>query len=100
MAKKVKLCEVCKQPFIPGTGGQIYCGKECRNRAAYLRYRDVYPVSNEQKKKEKRKSRVEEINRLAREAGMSYGQYVAKIFIEEQRSKSMWQSLPGEDSDV
>ena len=100
MAKKVKICEVCKQPFIPGAGGQVYCSKECRNRAAYLRNREVYPVYKEQKKKEKRKSQVAEINRLAREAGMSYGQYTAKIFLEKQRAQSMRDRLPEKDSDV
>ena len=90
MGTKVKICELCKQPFPTNNGNQIYCSPKCRNRAAHERNRNVYPVHTEQKKKEKRKSQVAEINRLAREAGMSYGQYTAKIFLEEQRKKSMW----------
>ena len=89
MGTKVKICEVCKEPFATNCGSQIYCSPKCRNRAAHLRNRNVYPVYNEQKQKPKRKSQVAEINRLAREAGMSYGQYTAKIFLEEQRKKSM-----------
>lgn len=89
MGNKVKLCEICKQPFLAYRSSQLYCSQPCRNRAAYNRLRDIYPVHTEQKKKDKRKSQVAEINRLAREAGMSYGQYTAKIFLEEQRKKSM-----------
>ena len=89
MGNKVKICEICKEPFLAKKGSQIYCSVPCRNRATYLRYRDTYSVHTEQKKKPKRKSQVAEINRLAREAGMSYGQYTAKIFLEEQRKKPM-----------
>lgn len=89
MGTKVKICEICKEPFATNHGSQIYCSPQCRNRAAYIRNRNVYPVHTEQKKKDKKKSQVAEINRLAREAGMSYGQYVSKIFLEEQRKKSM-----------
>ena len=98
MGNKVKLCEICKQPFLAYRSSSLYCSKPCRNRAAYLRLRNVYPVYTEQKKKEKRKSQVAEINRLAREAGMSYGQYTAKIFLERQRAESVRERLPEEDS--
>lgn len=100
MSKKVRLCEICKQPFLAYRSNQLYCSKPCANRAAYLRLRNIYPVHTEQKKKEKRKSQVAEINRLAREAGMSYGQYTAKIFIEKQRAESMREILPEEDGGV
>lgn len=88
MGNKVKICEICGQPFLAYRNSQLYCSQPCRKRAAYNRLKDIYPVHKEQKK-EKRKSQVAEINRLAREAGMSYGQYTAKIFLEEQRKKSM-----------
>lgn len=39
------------------------------------------------KEKKKRKSKIDEINAAAKAAGMNYGQYVAKLYLEEQKRK-------------
>lgn len=39
------------------------------------------------KAKKKRKSKINDINAAAKAAGMTYGQYVSKLYLEEQKRK-------------
>lgn len=97
MRTKKRICAGCGIEFFTNSSKQIYCTPKCREKERHEREQSHRPdIAPEPKNK--RKSQVAEINRLAREAGMSYGQYTAKIFIEKQRAESMREILPEEDS--
>lgn len=97
MKTRKRKCLHCGIEFITASSNKVYCTPKCRETARYERehsYRpDIAPD-----KKEKRPSRIDEINRLAKEAGMSYGKYVAMKYLEgknEQPGKSTMQRLYG-----
>lgn len=80
-----KPCRNCGKLFV-GAGNTQFCSKECakigKKRATYKRAGKTYRP----KKKEKRKSLIDEITLKASEQGMSYGQLKAKEYIERLRN--------------
>lgn len=74
-----KKCDYCKKDFYAANHNKKYCSKECMKAAQKERDKARY----EEKKKELERPTLTEINRRAREAGMSYGQYVAMKYKEE-----------------
>lgn len=84
MARRKK-CELCGTEFLTNYAQKRYCSDACRaeaKRTQSLHYK-------EQKKKKKKESSFVEINRKAREAGMSYGKYVAMLHMEEMNEQSI-----------
>lgn len=104
--EKPVMCLVCGKVFMTRHSKRITCGPECnyeRNKAlarenahrktkkylaelAAMQEPEPKPKPREQKKVES----IEEIQRRARESGMSYGQYMAMIQCEkmqEERAK-------------
>lgn len=71
-----KPCELCGEMMHDVTSRRMYCAK-----CAKLKQKEYYgkwaSVKKEKKKPEKRKSSIDEIVRLAKEKGISYGKYVA-----------------------
>ena len=78
----LKECEHCGRHFNAARINAKFCSKQCRDRDYKQRLKSPY---NE--KEEKKMSRIAELNALAREQGLSYGQYVAKLWLEQQRRK-------------
>lgn len=88
---EVKKCIICGSEFQPKKKTQICCKRECSLKRNYQlnreNYRDYYKYQMAEKQKSKKKAKKEkpktntekiiEIDRLAKEAGMSYGQYEA-----------------------
>lgn len=80
---KTKVCKQCGKLFEANEmvfNHKIYCSKECQYEAMKIKQRDRY--HNKVKKyrlKEIRKKhdRLAEMNKKAKELGMSYGEYVA-----------------------
>lgn len=83
-----KVCAVCGKEI---TGQHTkYCSSECRYKAQIERQRNRYEkeykstlTETEEKQKKKRgrprkRLSIADINQLAREEGLNYGQYVAK----------------------
>ncbi len=83
-----KVCAICGKEL---TGTQVkYCSAECRYKAQVQRQRSLYKkeykstlTEAEEKQKKKRgrprkRLSIADINQLAREEGLNYGQYVAK----------------------
>jgi predicted nucleic acid-binding Zn ribbon protein len=70
-----KNCACCGNPFVVTTHSRIYCSEECyKSMKAILRKKD--------KPKRKKKENVTSLRDMAKEArehGMTYGQYVAKM---------------------
>ena len=74
-------CRVCKKKFKKKSGNQVYCSEECRNKGKG----EIMRQSRKKWKNRKKKMNLTEIEREAKEAGMSYGRYVAMI---EMKRKS------------
>lgn len=70
-----KVCAVCGKSFETDCGARKYCSHECRKEAECRQYEERY--ARKIAKKESM-TRLAENGRAAREAGLSYGQYMAK----------------------
>ena len=79
--KEVKKCEECQKYFVSYRTNSICCSKEC----SYKRRLRLMAESREEikpKKPRMKKSNMKSIADIsveARKAGMTYGQYVAKM---------------------
>ena len=89
--ERKKTCPICNKEYITHASYRKYCGDDCakeakrRSRIAYSDiYREKCKIIKRQKRAEKKRIQVsnfpdlEEVDRMARESGMTYGQYVAK----------------------
>ena len=89
----IKLCAECGKEF-ESDGNTRYCCDECRligykkkTDARKVEYAETAKKKREayvHHKKEKHKSRINELNAKARELGLTYGQYQAMKFKEAQ----------------
>lgn len=71
-----KPCELCGEMMHDVTNRRMYCAKCAKvKQKEYLG--KCLANKKEKKKTEKRKSTIDEIVKLAKEKGISYGQYVA-----------------------
>lgn len=77
-----KICKVCGKTFY-GSSATAYCGDECRgigrastNQLAATRRKIRI---GRKKPKENQNAGIADISKEARAAGMSYGQYVARM---------------------
>lgn len=75
-------CKCCRKGFYAARLNTRYCSDACRKEAKSQRDAEKY----EEEKKSIKKSSLTEVNRMAREAGMSYGKFVAMKYIEEHRN--------------
>ena len=67
----------CGKAFL-GTRTQQYCCPDCRV--------PTY-IPKKRKKKQKKTCTIDDIARIAKENGMSYGKYVAMLYEEERKNK-------------
>ena len=68
-----RTCPICGTRFVTDIAQQKYCDAECKEKAyhaAQQRYRD---------KKKKKKTTLDDTVRAADAAGLTYGQYVARM---------------------
>lgn len=87
-------CEVCGKIFLTAYARKVVCSLECqderRKRLAKMygkRRREAIKDGthpSKQKKVQNRVASVEEVQKKAREAGMSYGQYMAMLYMQER----------------
>ena len=94
---RIKKCEYCGNEYVYRASNSRYCSVTCRNRRnnerkkeknnvideAYKAKRKEQKLKGEERKKKDKTSLQKKIN-AAREAGMSYGKYVAML---ERNSK-------------
>lgn len=74
---EVKICPVCGRKFCDNR--KKYCTHKCMKRANYLQGKErKEKLEKEIKEKEKKSNALELIAKAAKEAGMTYGQYVAQ----------------------
>ncbi len=83
--KYVKTCEICGKQFGAWNKRQKFCSDECRDKHKMQQsamFREIYKEQKQQRKAEKKKKpSLADIAVAARQAGMTYGQYVAKMGI-------------------
>ena len=81
MEDKIEICPVCGKEFNKWKGGRVYCSDKCRNMYHAKRHNEMFKKEPEVKKKKKVKKgkTISQISAEAREAGMTYGQYVAAM---------------------
>lgn len=83
-----KICIVCGKEFEPRVNNQKCCSPECSDVQNVKRAKASYEKHKHQaKKKEKPKAKKENLakaNEVARNSGMSYGQYMAEKYRAEQ----------------
>jgi hypothetical protein len=88
----IKKCKICGRTFMQNTRNQMCCSKECaiinnrngcrertRLRNEELKENTAYKQGRRREKKEVKS--IAEIQKLAREAGMTYGKYVEMQYI-------------------
>lgn len=78
----IRLCGICGKHFTAHSYQQKYCSDGCKYNAQLIHSRVNDKVRRERKKAERnrpKKKTMAEIEREAYLAGMSYGQYVAKM---------------------
>lgn len=81
-------CECCGAAFTTTSPRKKYCGDRCRTRMSeqFKRERPRKPRPKAEKKKEPHAEMIE-IDRRAKEAGMTYGKYVAMKWSQEQAER-------------
>ena len=70
-----RICKCCGSEFV--SGGLRYCSEKCRNEASKLNKKELIDRTRK-KAAGKEQLSIEEINMLALDEHISYGQYVAK----------------------
>ena len=73
---KVVKCPICGKEFKQIRGNQIVCSSECRKKRTRQLAKENKKTEKKKRTKTVRKSLIE-IEKEAKEAGMSYGKYVA-----------------------
>lgn len=89
--EKVKTCPICGREFV--TERRRYCSESCSREARIedqkRRNRELNrkprPASVKPRVRPKEESSLQELARKAREAGMTYGQYVALEYAKIRR---------------
>ena len=76
MRMKDKFCPFCGKKFAYRNKAQAYCSDECKKNAALSRAKDRRERAGVKKQVKRGKESLSEINRRAREHGLTYGQYV------------------------
>lgn len=88
-------CSICGKIFLTNRPLKVTCSPECQHkrkkrleRERLHRQTQIYKEEQRaeavQVRKQKRISSVEDIQRKAREAGMSYGQYTAMLYMKRE----------------
>ncbi len=92
--KRWKICGMCGKYFETCRKNQFYCGKECSHEKKLQTSRE-YQESLAAKKLEQmgriytgHAQGLAELNRRARDAGMSYGKYMLSLRMDEQKKRT------------
>ena len=88
-------CVICGKIFLTNRSLKVTCGPDCQHkRKAILEkerahrqtqiYKEERIAEAAQVRKQKRIAPIEDIQQKAREAGMSYGQYTAMLYMKKE----------------
>lgn len=81
MAVRTITCEMCGEKFLSYRSNIKFCSDACRSAAK----REYPSVKRRCGEVTTPSSTLAEINQQARDAGMSYGQYVAQLWLKEHK---------------
>lgn len=77
-------CKICGKEFTAKTKRRQLCGKECVRINAKNNFKNLEERRKEERKQKKeKKSTITEIAVKAKQAGMSYGQYTALMYMQK-----------------
>lgn len=85
------ICKECGKEFEAKDSRQKYCSNECYRIASKRRARESYKKPEHKQhempviKKESANNALVEMAIRAREAGMTYGKYVAMLYLQDMR---------------
>jgi hypothetical protein len=91
-------CDICGKVFTTCYSQKTTCSTECREERVKRNSREAgrarreailngtLPKPERKKAKQNRVATVEEVQKKAREAGMSYGKYMAMLYMKEGRT--------------
>lgn len=85
-----KTCPICGKEFLTKIKKTKYCSEECRRekeRRRAIKQWEEKKAEQQKKKKEKHIPQLDELNRRAREAGMTYGKYMAEKYKERLKNE-------------
>lgn len=84
--KEVRKCAICGKEFIATRANCKYCGQQCKEEANRIKSREYWSRNcvgenalKQMMQQQKPRASVTEIAIAAKEAGMSYGQYVVQM---------------------
>lgn len=86
--KVIKICPVCGKRFEACSNRKMYCGYYCKEKAKLIRYHDN-KTESEVKSVYNPNQELVDMAIAARKAGMSYGQYAGKLYLEKQKKLNM-----------
>lgn len=75
-----KKCVICGKIFKPKTHNQKTCSAKCKLKRHEQQNKKTRAEKVKPKRKRNRESELAKINRLAKESGMTYGQYMAEQY--------------------
>lgn len=93
-------CEICGKVFLTHLSHKVTCGRECQHERSKRLSREngklrreailngTLPKPERKKPKQKKVESIVELSRKAKEAGMSYGQYMAQIYMQKEGMRS------------
>ncbi len=85
MAARTITCDLCGEKFISYRSNIKYCSDACRKEANLINNRRNKEERKGEYKPTQMTTTLDETIRQAREAGMSYGQYVAQLWLKEHK---------------
>lgn len=82
MVKFNAVCKICGSSFVATHNTTVICSKKCKDEAKRISIKKC--KEKEEKKREKRNKEIIDIAVAAREAGMTYGQYVGLMYMRKE----------------
>lgn len=92
--KKIKKCDICSKEYLATSERRRYCSDPCRKEANRRNIRERNRQRAEKAKesvlievpeKKKKEMSLTEMAAAARKAGMTYGQYMAKMELQSRK---------------
>lgn len=80
--EEIRKCLICGKTYTAIRPNAKYCGESCADFAFKAKRQEREKKAKEKRKSEKKKTNsISEIEIKARDAGMTYGHYVAKMSV-------------------
>lgn len=82
-----KICAWCGTPF-DGVTSAKYCSRECKRARERDQYRLEHNLESQRPKRHPGQREIAKLANTATRMGMSYGKYVASLWLEKQKGRA------------